>query len=47
MVKVSEEERFLTEVPLSPGKTKATEVLSYCSYGQYSDSSGDKYPFLI
>lgn len=47
MVKASGDERFLTEVRFSPGKTKATAVLPYCSYGQYSDSSGNKYPFLI
>jgi len=44
MVKASEEERFLIEVPLSSGKTKATVVQSWYLYGQCSDSSGNKHP---
>lgn len=44
MVKASEEERLLIEVPLSSGKTKATVVLSWYLYGQCSDSSGNKHP---
>lgn len=42
MVKASEEERSLMERPLSPGKTKATAILSWCLYGQCSGSSRNK-----
>lgn len=44
MVQASEEERFLIEVPPSPGKTRVTVVLSWYLYGQCSDSSGNKHP---
>lgn len=44
MVKASEEERFLMEIP---GKTKAMAILFWCLYGQCSDSSGSKHPQFI